>query len=144
MPFLLHLSSCFQKYICLGRMLAFFIDLCVWHFFLRLFMCLLCCCCCDDGNRNQISQLVYACWTASVYVVSVYRKKKNPNKNCSLSNSDAAANVPPPHEISIESPAGDTIHELDTVDTTVSGFFHLVQHSVAFPTRYCLWPFTFF
>ncbi|NXT63497.1 IMPG2 protein, partial [Chaetops frenatus] len=33
---------------------------------------------------------------------------------------DAAANVPPPHEISIESPAGDTIHELDNVDTTIN------------------------
>ncbi|NWX27876.1 IMPG2 protein, partial [Notiomystis cincta] len=33
---------------------------------------------------------------------------------------DAAANVPPPHEISIESPAGDTIHELDSVDTTIN------------------------
>ncbi|NXU42516.1 IMPG2 protein, partial [Drymodes brunneopygia] len=33
---------------------------------------------------------------------------------------DAAANVPPPHEISIESPAGDTIQELDTVDTTIN------------------------
>ncbi|NWV34306.1 IMPG2 protein, partial [Grantiella picta] len=33
---------------------------------------------------------------------------------------DAAANVPPPHEISVESPAGDTIHELDHVDTTIN------------------------
>ncbi|NXC06196.1 IMPG2 protein, partial [Orthonyx spaldingii] len=33
---------------------------------------------------------------------------------------DAAANVPPPHEISIESPAGDTIHELDHIDTTIN------------------------
>ncbi|NWR18502.1 IMPG2 protein, partial [Emberiza fucata] len=33
---------------------------------------------------------------------------------------DAAANVPPPHEISVESPAGDTIHEHDNVDTTIN------------------------
>ncbi|NXY23967.1 IMPG2 protein, partial [Atrichornis clamosus] len=33
---------------------------------------------------------------------------------------DAAANVPPPHEISVESPAGDTIPELDSVDTTIN------------------------
>ncbi|NXA97276.1 IMPG2 protein, partial [Melanocharis versteri] len=33
---------------------------------------------------------------------------------------DAAANVPPPHEISVESPAGDTSHELDNVDTTIN------------------------
>ncbi|NXB35639.1 IMPG2 protein, partial [Eulacestoma nigropectus] len=33
---------------------------------------------------------------------------------------DAAANVPPPHEISIETPAGDTIHELDDVDPTIN------------------------
>ncbi|NWV20171.1 IMPG2 protein, partial [Origma solitaria] len=33
---------------------------------------------------------------------------------------DAAANVPPPHEISVESPAGDTVHELDNVDTTIN------------------------
>ncbi|NXT07923.1 IMPG2 protein, partial [Prunella fulvescens] len=33
---------------------------------------------------------------------------------------DAAANVPPPHEVSIESPAGDTIHEHDNVDTTIN------------------------
>uniref|UniRef100_A0A8C5TY35 Interphotoreceptor matrix proteoglycan 2 n=1 Tax=Malurus cyaneus samueli TaxID=2593467 RepID=A0A8C5TY35_9PASS len=35
-------------------------------------------------------------------------------------NADAAANVPPPHEISVESPAGDSIHELDHVDTTIN------------------------
>ncbi|NXS18329.1 IMPG2 protein, partial [Mystacornis crossleyi] len=33
---------------------------------------------------------------------------------------DAAANVPPPHEISIETPASDTIHELDDVDPTIN------------------------
>ncbi|XP_041278375.1 interphotoreceptor matrix proteoglycan 2 [Onychostruthus taczanowskii] len=33
---------------------------------------------------------------------------------------DAAANVPPPHEVSVESPAGDTIHEHDNVDTTIN------------------------
>ncbi|NXH39168.1 IMPG2 protein, partial [Dicaeum eximium] len=33
---------------------------------------------------------------------------------------DAAANVPPPHEVSIESPAGDTIHEHDNVHTTIN------------------------
>ncbi|NWI37015.1 IMPG2 protein, partial [Picathartes gymnocephalus] len=33
---------------------------------------------------------------------------------------DAAANVPPPHEISVESPAGDTIHELGNIDTTIN------------------------
>ncbi|NXU09575.1 IMPG2 protein, partial [Pardalotus punctatus] len=33
---------------------------------------------------------------------------------------DAAANVPPPHEISVESPAGDTVHELDNVGTTIN------------------------
>ncbi|NWV45569.1 IMPG2 protein, partial [Daphoenositta chrysoptera] len=33
---------------------------------------------------------------------------------------DAAANVPPPHEISVETPAGDTIHELDDVDPTIN------------------------
>ncbi|NXE61277.1 IMPG2 protein, partial [Calcarius ornatus] len=32
----------------------------------------------------------------------------------------AAANVPPPHEVSVESPAGDTIHEHDNVDTTIN------------------------
>ncbi|NXH04870.1 IMPG2 protein, partial [Loxia leucoptera] len=33
---------------------------------------------------------------------------------------DAAANVPPPHEVSVESPVGDTIHEHDNVDTTIN------------------------
>ncbi|NXB82344.1 IMPG2 protein, partial [Donacobius atricapilla] len=33
---------------------------------------------------------------------------------------DAAANVPPPHEVSIESPADDTIREHDNVDTTIN------------------------
>ncbi|NWU74129.1 IMPG2 protein, partial [Onychorhynchus coronatus] len=33
---------------------------------------------------------------------------------------DAAANVPPPDEISIESPAGGTIEEVDGVDTTIN------------------------
>ncbi|XP_053826921.1 interphotoreceptor matrix proteoglycan 2 [Vidua macroura] len=33
---------------------------------------------------------------------------------------DAAANVPPPHEVSVESPASDTIHEHDNVDTTIN------------------------
>ncbi|NXK70257.1 IMPG2 protein, partial [Sylvietta virens] len=33
---------------------------------------------------------------------------------------DAAANVPPPHEVSIESPADDSIHEHDNVDTTIN------------------------
>ncbi|KAM7065127.1 interphotoreceptor matrix proteoglycan 2 isoform 1-T1 [Acridotheres tristis] len=33
---------------------------------------------------------------------------------------DAAANVPPPHEVSIESPVGDTIQERDNVDTTIN------------------------
>ncbi|NWY94992.1 IMPG2 protein, partial [Loxia curvirostra] len=33
---------------------------------------------------------------------------------------DAAANVPPPHEVSVESPVSDTIHEHDNVDTTIN------------------------
>ncbi|NXH72158.1 IMPG2 protein, partial [Hydrobates tethys] len=33
---------------------------------------------------------------------------------------DAAANVPPPHEISIESPAGGTTHEIEDADTTIN------------------------
>ncbi|NWW23404.1 IMPG2 protein, partial [Falcunculus frontatus] len=33
---------------------------------------------------------------------------------------DAAANVPPPHEISVETPAADTIRELDDVDPTIN------------------------
>ncbi|RLV97617.1 hypothetical protein DV515_00011603 [Chloebia gouldiae] len=33
---------------------------------------------------------------------------------------DAAANVPPPQEVSVESPAGDAIHEHDHVDTTIN------------------------
>ncbi|KAL2311477.1 hypothetical protein Nmel_003194 [Mimus melanotis] len=33
---------------------------------------------------------------------------------------DAAANVPPPHEVSIESPVSDTIQESDNVDTTIN------------------------
>ncbi|NXP15459.1 IMPG2 protein, partial [Thinocorus orbignyianus] len=33
---------------------------------------------------------------------------------------DAAANVPPPHEISIESPVGGTIHEIEDADTTIN------------------------
>ncbi|XP_041320018.1 interphotoreceptor matrix proteoglycan 2 [Pyrgilauda ruficollis] len=33
---------------------------------------------------------------------------------------DAAANVPLPHEVSVESPAGDTIHDHDNVDTTIN------------------------
>ncbi|NWS69365.1 IMPG2 protein, partial [Crotophaga sulcirostris] len=33
---------------------------------------------------------------------------------------DAAANVPPPHEISIDSPAGGTVHEIEDVDTTIN------------------------
>ncbi|XP_035170903.1 interphotoreceptor matrix proteoglycan 2 isoform X2 [Oxyura jamaicensis] len=33
---------------------------------------------------------------------------------------DAAANVPPPHEVSVESPAGGTIHETEDADTTIN------------------------
>ncbi|NWR74007.1 IMPG2 protein, partial [Centropus unirufus] len=33
---------------------------------------------------------------------------------------DAAANVPPPHEISIESPVGGTVHETEDADTTIN------------------------
>ncbi|XP_075622992.1 interphotoreceptor matrix proteoglycan 2 [Balearica regulorum gibbericeps] len=33
---------------------------------------------------------------------------------------DAAANVPPAHEISVESPAGGTIHEIEDADTTIN------------------------
>ncbi|KAM6093660.1 interphotoreceptor matrix proteoglycan 2 [Chlamydotis macqueenii] len=33
---------------------------------------------------------------------------------------DAAANVPPPHEISVESPAGGTVHEIEDADTTIN------------------------
>ncbi|XP_021255788.1 interphotoreceptor matrix proteoglycan 2 isoform X2 [Numida meleagris] len=33
---------------------------------------------------------------------------------------DAAANVPPPHEVSIESPPGDTSHEFEDADTTIN------------------------
>ncbi|XP_008947212.1 PREDICTED: interphotoreceptor matrix proteoglycan 2-like, partial [Merops nubicus] len=33
---------------------------------------------------------------------------------------DAAANVPPPHEISIEGPAGGTVHEVEDADTTIN------------------------
>lgn len=32
MPFLLHLGSCFQKCICLGRMLASYTNQCIWYF----------------------------------------------------------------------------------------------------------------
>ncbi|KAM6144602.1 interphotoreceptor matrix proteoglycan 2 [Phoenicopterus ruber ruber] len=33
---------------------------------------------------------------------------------------DAAANVPPPHEISVESPAGGTVHEIEDADATIN------------------------
>ncbi|NXC77206.1 IMPG2 protein, partial [Anhinga anhinga] len=33
---------------------------------------------------------------------------------------DAAANVLPPHEISVESPAGGTVHEIEDADTTIN------------------------
>ncbi|NWH54213.1 IMPG2 protein, partial [Fregata magnificens] len=33
---------------------------------------------------------------------------------------DAAANVPPPHEISVENPAGGTVHEIEDADTTIN------------------------
>ncbi|NWX19996.1 IMPG2 protein, partial [Aegotheles bennettii] len=33
---------------------------------------------------------------------------------------DAAANVPPPHEISVESPAGGTVHEIEDADSTIN------------------------
>ncbi|KFQ98455.1 Interphotoreceptor matrix proteoglycan 2 [Nipponia nippon] len=33
---------------------------------------------------------------------------------------DAAANVPPPHEISVESPAGGTVNEIKDADTTIN------------------------
>ncbi|NXC48934.1 IMPG2 protein, partial [Penelope pileata] len=33
---------------------------------------------------------------------------------------DAAANVPPPHEVSVESPAGGTIHAIEDVDTAIN------------------------
>ncbi|NXS72712.1 IMPG2 protein, partial [Pandion haliaetus] len=33
---------------------------------------------------------------------------------------DAAANVPPPHEISVESPVGGTAHEIEDADTTIN------------------------
>ena len=59
--------------------------------------------------------------------------KTQTKKYCSLSNSDAAAHVPPPHEISAESPVGGTVHEIEDAGTTVSVFNHLVQCSVAFP-----------
>lgn len=55
------------------------------------------------------------------------------NNSAALSNSDAAANVPPPHEVSIESPPGGTSHEIEDADTTVSiflSFFLLFFHLV--------------
>uniref|UniRef100_A0A8B9NCV3 Interphotoreceptor matrix proteoglycan 2 n=1 Tax=Accipiter nisus TaxID=211598 RepID=A0A8B9NCV3_9AVES len=33
---------------------------------------------------------------------------------------DAAANVPPPHEISVETPVGGTVHEIEDADTTIN------------------------
>ncbi|NXG56582.1 IMPG2 protein, partial [Hemiprocne comata] len=33
---------------------------------------------------------------------------------------DAAANVPPPHEITVESPVGGTVHEIEDADTTIN------------------------
>ncbi|NWR52532.1 IMPG2 protein, partial [Regulus satrapa] len=46
---------------------------------------------------------------------------------------DAAANVPPPHEVSIESPAGDTIHEHDHVDTTINNEIKQQDEKLARP-----------
>ncbi|NXG20764.1 IMPG2 protein, partial [Grallaria varia] len=46
---------------------------------------------------------------------------------------DAAANVPPPHEISIESPAGGTIQETDGVDTTINNEIKKQDEKLARP-----------
>ncbi|XP_017686344.1 PREDICTED: interphotoreceptor matrix proteoglycan 2 isoform X5 [Lepidothrix coronata] len=46
---------------------------------------------------------------------------------------DAAANVPPPDEISIESPAGGTIEEVDVVDTTINNEIKTQDEKLARP-----------
>ncbi|NXU57847.1 IMPG2 protein, partial [Turnix velox] len=46
---------------------------------------------------------------------------------------DAAANVPPPHEISIDSPVSGTIHEIEDEDTTVNNEIKKQDEKVAKP-----------
>ncbi|NWW85545.1 IMPG2 protein, partial [Rhynochetos jubatus] len=46
---------------------------------------------------------------------------------------DAAANVPPPHEISVESPAGGAVHEIEDADTTVNNEIEKQEEKVASP-----------
>ncbi|NXW65512.1 IMPG2 protein, partial [Eurystomus gularis] len=46
---------------------------------------------------------------------------------------DAAANVPPPHEISIESPAGGTVYEIEDEDTTVNNEIKKQDEKLARP-----------
>ncbi|XP_053917345.1 interphotoreceptor matrix proteoglycan 2 isoform X2 [Cuculus canorus] len=46
---------------------------------------------------------------------------------------DAAANVPPPHEISIESPVGGTVREIEDADTTINNEIKKQDEKVARP-----------
>ncbi|XP_074020194.1 interphotoreceptor matrix proteoglycan 2 [Numenius arquata] len=46
---------------------------------------------------------------------------------------DAAANVPPPHEISIESPVSGTIHEIEDADTTINNEIKKQDEKLARP-----------
>ncbi|NXY74070.1 IMPG2 protein, partial [Glareola pratincola] len=46
---------------------------------------------------------------------------------------DAAANVPPPHEISIESPVSGTIHEIEDADTTINNEIKKQDEKIARP-----------
>ncbi|NXG71749.1 IMPG2 protein, partial [Baryphthengus martii] len=46
---------------------------------------------------------------------------------------DAAANVPPPHEISIESPESGTVHEIEDADTTINNEIKQQDEKLAKP-----------
>ncbi|XP_009889930.1 PREDICTED: interphotoreceptor matrix proteoglycan 2 [Charadrius vociferus] len=48
---------------------------------------------------------------------------------------DAAANVPPPHEISIESPVDVTIHEIEDADTTINNEIKKEDEKLAKPVN---------
>ncbi|NXN69867.1 IMPG2 protein, partial [Himantopus himantopus] len=48
---------------------------------------------------------------------------------------DAAANVPPPHEISIESPVDGTIHEIEDTDTTMNNEIKKHDEKLAKPVN---------
>ncbi|NXY07084.1 IMPG2 protein, partial [Pteruthius melanotis] len=76
----------------------------------------------SEEHRSLIMKVGAApSWSLQFLILFLSRGTPIPPSDADVTTlRDAAANVPPPHEISIETPAGDTIHELDDVDPTIN------------------------